>query len=101
MSACIQENDLTHAVFVTRHSVSLVVLKDIFVFILDNALFHVINVRKNLVHMVISSHQRVHIGERSYSCDICKKSFSVFDSLTFTARASYCLGQHLNISALP
>lgn len=56
MSASIQENDLTHAVFVTRHSVGLVVLKDIFVFILDNALFHMINVRKNLVHMVISSH---------------------------------------------
>jgi len=42
---CIQENDLTHAVFVTRHSVGLVVLKDIFVFILDNALFHVMSER--------------------------------------------------------
>ena len=37
-----------------RSTLAVNVLKDIFVFILDNTLFRVIIVKKNLVHMVIS-----------------------------------------------
>lgn len=81
MSVCIQENDLSHALFVRRHLVGLVFLKDILVFILDNALFHVINARKYLVLWLSPESSAWHIGEWPYACDTCKKCFSVFNTL--------------------